>query len=177
MPSIKYGYTDPFIFKQDVKLEVTEENVDQIENHKVGDVYHFKRDYNRAPIRLRTKEWRQTGDDRFRLMFRVFVTPFAEELLEADGIPENVVAPGWWDGEAKENYLMWIDAVKNGTLPKEVIVDSIENASVEKIELHEIEDSVRGEVEAVVDIIVNEFPVFARFGPVEIEFEPISGVR
>ena len=177
MPSIKYGYTDPFIFKQDVKLEVTEENVDQIEDHEVGDVYHFKRDYERAPIRLRTKEWRQTGNDRFRLTFRVYVTPFAEELLEDDGIPENVVAPEWWDGEARENFIEWVDAIKNGTLPKEVIIDSIENASVEQIELHEIEDSVRGEVHAVVDIVVEEFPVFARFGSVEIEFKPISGVR
>lgn len=170
--SVHFDYSDPFFYIHEGKIEVTEEQAENEPNLEAGDVKEFHNEYPRVPIRLRTKEWREIANDEFRLVFRVFVTELGEAIVE-EGVPENYVAPDWWNNEEEETVMEWIKAIKNDSLPKEVIMDAITNAEIDKIELEAGDD----ETLATVDISVDDFPVEISFNSIEISFHPIRGTR
>ena len=170
--SVKFDYSDPFICNRVSKIELTEQQAKNEPNLGAGEIKEVTNSYPRVPIRLRTKEWREIANDEFRLVFRVFVTELGEAIVE-EGVPENYVVPDWWNNEVEETVMEWIKAIKNNSLPKEVIMDAIKNAEIDKIELEAGDD----ETFATVDISVDDFPVEIRFNSIEISFHPIAGTR
>jgi len=158
MPSVEYGYTQPFIETETVEYT----------HPDTGETVTQTREREYVPIRIYTRKWTQTGANAYRLWLRVTVTEFGDTLSES-GVPSNVTAPDWY-GTMAADVATWTEAIYGGQLPTQVIQQSVE-ATTEVVNM----ESVGDDVHAVIDVESDSFPVVAELGAATASFDPDRG--
>jgi len=155
MPSVEYGYTQPFIESETVEYEDPETDETVTKTRK----------QERVPIRIYTRKWQQIGDNTYRLWLRVTVTDFGATLHKS-GLPSDVTPPDWYASMA-DSVATWISAIYSGELPADVIKQSVDaTVGVKSM------DSNGDDVHAVIDVQSDSYPVVAELGAATASFNP-----